>query len=443
MGRRLLTVQQEQELADELIQRFVDPHEFCSNDMVRELARRKWLEGRTLGLVPQILEEEEEEEAGEAAAGNYEEDEERERREPALEVDNDREISFRSRIRLPRRPVNETLKTMRTQDVMLEVMYEVQVDLLEEDFEDWEDEEHWRDPDYVPEPDENDRDDLVAECPAFSMQWLRRFYRTYGLAQRVPHPQRRPDPNDAEIAAFYSSCQGLFNNTFYRSTCVINVDETSWRVINGNLKTLARVGAEGVAINLESSKKQTMTAIAAISSDGHRFPIWLICKGTTARCERRYRYHPLLQDMVERGELHLTHTKSGWLSEELLINYLAWLHELDSYDNFALIWDQYSAHKKPSVEQAVHENWGEVAYIPAGQTGTYQPLDLRIFGILKATAKALWKNEQLERMLENRTTKLDLSWAANCLVRSWRQISKWAIMDAWSELRKAAGKARA
>jgi len=76
-------------------------------------------------------------------------------------------------------------------------------------------------------------------------------------------------------------------------------------------------------------------------------------------------------------------------------NYLKWLHEKMDKKPFALVLDCFRAHIDEKVKKLANDLNIELIIVPACGTGIYQPLDRKIFGIVKAKLRA--------RELHNRT----------------------------------------
>jgi hypothetical protein len=74
------------------------------------------------------------------------------------------------------------------------------------------------------------------------------------------------------------------------------------------------------------------------------------------------------------------------------------------------------------------ENELSLIYIPAGQTGYWQPLDRRIFGNLKGRAKGRFNMAHCGREIP----KLNMIWAIRCLLDCWQSIGQDDVLDAWS-----------
>ena len=72
-------------------------------------------------------------------------------------------------------------------------------------------------------------------------------------------------------------------------------------------------------------------------------------------------------------------------------------------------------------------------YIPAGQTGAWQPLDYRIFGSLKARARAEFDQHHVS-VLEGNEECINWERAISVLLDCWEQVSNEEIIESWANL---------
>ena len=129
--------------------------------------------------------------------------------------------------------------------------------------------------------------------------------------------------------------------------------------------------------------------MAAIALDGTKLPLLIICKGKTERCEKKITDAEGLRDYLKDQRLLINHSESGWAMEEVCRRYLEWLHTGYAHNSkFTLLWDVYPSHKTDEIKNYAANNEIDLNFIPAGQTGEWQPLDYRIFGSLKQRARA-------------------------------------------------------
>jgi hypothetical protein len=92
-----------------------------------------------------------------------------------------------------------------------------------------------------------------------------------------------------------------------------------------------------------------------------------------------------------------------------------------------VVLDTLSAHRT-FITRADAEQWGiELIFIPPGCTDTLRPLDRRIFGILKAYARQLWRMHYHDSGGAKTTRAL----MTHNLVVSWDRITAEFINSAW------------
>ncbi|KAK8863852.1 hypothetical protein M9Y10_011543 [Tritrichomonas musculus] len=76
----------------------------------------------------------------------------------------------------------------------------------------------------------------------------------------------------------------------------------------------------------------------------------------------------------------------------MMIQYLNWFStNVSMYQPCALVLDQYPSHTTSLAKEVAQELRIELIYVPKNATGVYQPLDRRIFGIIKA--KLRWRSK--------------------------------------------------
>jgi hypothetical protein len=68
-----------------------------------------------------------------------------------------------------------------------------------------------------------------------------------------------------------------------------------------------------------------------------------------------------------------------------------------------------------------------VEFIPPGATGHCQPLDRRVFGILKQRAKARFDR----RNLDSRPDEFRIAESIGILIECWDSISQEQVLSAW------------
>jgi hypothetical protein len=77
--------------------------------------------------------------------------------------------------------------------------------------------------------------------------------------------------------------------------------------------------------------------------------------------------------------------KRSWVDEEIAIKFLDVLKRQPSgRAGKVLVWDVFAAHRTQAVKDYAASLNITLKYIPAGQRGSLQPLDRRIFGEVKS-----------------------------------------------------------
>jgi hypothetical protein len=239
-----------------------------------------------------------------------------------------------------------------------------------------------------------------------------------GLALRTPHRERRTHLDEDYAAYFLGRLNDLSND--YPPDLVYNMDETCWRLYETPRKVLAEKGAETVKLQAAVSEKTSFAALGAISVAGSKLPLWVVAKGTTQRCEEKFGHHP---------EVIFRHTNKGWATENLIVGSLEWLHrEIADGLPCILIMDVYPCHRADAVFAAADANDVELLFVPAGATGRFQPMDRRVFGELKARARA----EFARRMWSTGQTDVDHDESVRVLIRCWNAIPTSNVKKAWN-----------
>ena len=256
--------------------------------------------------------------------------------------------------------------------------------------------------------------------------FLDNFLDRQGLSMRMPHVRRRTLPDDDQVASFLADMDA--SQFQFPDSDVFNIDETCWRLVNGRLRTLAVRGQDEVDVKCGADPKSDITVICGCSRSGDRLPIYLLAKGKTPRCTQRFRDSPQLRTYFASNDLVVDFSPTGWSTHEVMLRYLKWLRNLVKNRPFFVLWDVHASHRHAKViEWARRHNVG-LSFIPAGQTGVWQPLDRRIFGSLKARSLRLLNEDLIQEKFEDH----NLMKAIAVLVRSWRQIPPEEIRRAWS-----------
>ena len=263
-----------------------------------------------------------------------------------------------------------------------------------------------------------------------SRAWQTGFMSRFALSFRTPHMKRRQDPNDEIIGQYCQDFDAALVQ--YPRNLIFNMDETCWRIINGTLKTLQRKGTDNVIINLECDPKLSVSVITTISASGEKFPLWVIATGKSG-AERKFRDNLRAAASDRRLPLIFCHTDNGWATTELMKEYLKWLSERVNGRKCHLIWDLHSSHRNEEVKAQAKELEINLQYVPAGQTGFWQPLDAGIFGSVKSKAKTKFDEKVMEAG-PGGETRIGIFQALEILYEIWKDLDPSTVISAWSML---------
>ena len=261
---------------------------------------------------------------------------------------------------------------------------------------------------------------------SFSRTWCSGFLARWALSLRRAHTKRRPTIDDEKVCQFYNTMDMAFLQ--YVRSEVVNVDETTWRVLMNGSLTIARRGQENVECCFSADEKEAITAICAITAAGDKLPVWIVSRGTTQKCEKKFRKSPHLSRFIATGKLVVTHSENGWVNKKIACDYVNWLFG-QMRENCFLLWDVFSAHRDQEVQDLARELGIGMGYIPAGLTSRHQPLDKRIFGSLKSRARARFDAAHA-RQEEEPSVIL----AVRFLLESWNAIDQDEVIKAWNDL---------
>jgi hypothetical protein len=279
-------------------------------------------------------------------------------------------------------------------------------------------------PEEIEFPEEEDESKPREE---FTAKWRRAFLKRHNLSLRRARTERRTMPDDEIVAQFLSQIQEAVS--VYGRSRVFNMDETSVQVIKTSLKTIAPRGSESVKVSSRSSPKKNLTVIATISADGAKLPPMVVCKGKTIRCEAKIRSD--FAGEIQRKELFVTHSPQGWVNHDVARQYLDSLRSYTgSRGPLVLVWDVFTSHRDNTVVAHAFERGIQLIFVPAGQTGTYQPLDLRVFGELKRKIDQRFDHQH---MIDPNVEESP-SMAVKYMLDSWGSITQENVLKAWEPI---------
>ena len=243
------------------------------------------------------------------------------------------------------------------------------------------------------------------------------FKKRNKFSSRRTHLKRRPNIKDEDLKKWKLRIKKLM--TEVSKDLIVNVDETAWFFYPRGLLTWATKGSSNVSISIGGNEKENITALCAITASGTKLPMMLIASGKTSACE--------LSQLGDVSPNWTTHSENGWTTEATFIEYLQHIAEYFNYQPVHLILDVYAAHRTDEVKEAAEALGIKLYYIPPGCTDLVQPLDVKVFGALKASARKLFR----ERYQNARTPKVTSKDAVQNLIRAWEGIGVQLSEEAW------------
>jgi hypothetical protein len=205
----------------------------------------------------------------------------------------------------------------------------------------------------------------------------------------------------------------------YARDRVVNVDETNWRVVAAGFLTWANKGSESVNCQIDNNDNEGVTVIAAVDAAGGTLPLKIIGKGKTRRC---------LAGFQAPEDVWTSFSASGWTTSDVMCQYLREMR-LKMYPDgpLLILLDTYTAHRTAAVRATAAELKIDLIFIPPGCTDRVQPLDRRVFGVLKAYARQFWRLEY-HASGGGKVTRAKM---AEGLVAAWARVSEEAIASGW------------
>lgn len=201
---------------------------------------------------------------------------------------------------------------------------------------------------------------------------------------------------------------------------VYNIDETSIRINNGSMRTVAPIRMEEVIVDKARNEKECFTAIGCCTRC-EALPLVIVSKGKTDQSK-------LKCNVDNKETILLTKNSNGWTNEDVMLQYLEFFRKnIVGKDDCALVLDCLAAHRTPAVLNKAAELRIDLIFVPANGTGYYQPLDRRIFGILKSKLRSITGTQCLSG--ESRYSTI-----TKYLFDSWEEIktNEKALISAWN-----------
>ena len=248
------------------------------------------------------------------------------------------------------------------------------------------------------------------------------FKNRNNFVSRRLHAARRPLSSHFD-SIFADQMKNLFEKV--EPKYIVNIDETSWEVVPKIFKSWHVKGQDHVLRYVQANTKERVTVMAGIRSDGVKLPLQFIASGKTDK---------VLDSQIGDVNYHYrTHSENGWCTKETFKDYLIGIREYYNFceETIHVICDGYKAHISDEVIEFSKLNNIQLYFIPHGFTDQLQPLDVKIFGILKSTARRLFM-ERYRRNPFQKRTRLD---ACQDMVCAWEKVDLESIKQSFEPLK--------
>ncbi len=213
--------------------------------------------------------------------------------------------------------------------------------------------------------------------------WIYHFKNKWRLSSfRARETKKVTFLDQEKLQDFLQNCNAI--NVLIPKTHIFNMDETFWRIINGNPIVIGLTGAENRKLIIDANSKIGFTAIFIISADGVFLKPIVIIKGKTPRCL-------IKTGQTNDNKLFRKFTNSGWIDINVMKFVLDQIHIQVRGEEALLILDEYSIHTDNIIKEYAQDLNIQLIFVPPGRTATNQPLNVSINGPIKSIGKKLLK----------------------------------------------------
>ena len=254
----------------------------------------------------------------------------------------------------------------------------------------------------------------------FSYHFVSDFCERNDLSFRKMRKKKRSILNQQEVEKFAKQYFKAMSK--YPPDLILNMDETPWNFVFMKGQVLAERGKEEVSAQLPEDYRKSFTVIATITNAGTKHPPIFFAQGKTSKSHQQFD-----EMKTEPHEYELWHSDGGHTNEDCMIHYLQLVKRWVHGRNCALILDRYKAHLTSKVKNEAKRCNIKLIYIPTSGTDEYQPLDRRVFGILKSMGQS-----SFDDFLWDNFRGLTKSEAADMFVSCWKRLSSNVICESWN-----------
>ena len=216
------------------------------------------------------------------------------------------------------------------------------------------------------------------------------FKERHRFSSRMPNMSHHAAPNpelNAQMQTFQRKMAERIRTL--GADHVGNSDETAVYRVGKIVTCIGKKGADSVLIEAGANDKECLTFTATILADGSKLDT-MVCKvGTTERTFKNLH--------LPSGTL--THfNQSGWSDLEMMkkiIDHFSAKTGATKKHTSALGLDCYHTHYSPEIKKHAASKNVILEIMPPGATRTLQPLDVAVFGPVKASMRRKWRLERI------------------------------------------------
>ena len=215
-----------------------------------------------------------------------------------------------------------------------------------------------------------------------SQGWCDNFKNRWNLSSRKIQISRIASqvPTEDEIIAFTDEYEKLHDevgpDNFY------NMDETTWRSINASATTVRPRGSGPAKISTPNNEKEGCSVAITASAAGILLKPVVIAKGKTNRALIKFK---LADNFIG------AYSNNGWMNNGIMKLIIDHIFSKSNNKKSVLLIDKHPSHTSDFIKEYASAKNIYIFYVPVGMTSKYQPLDLKVNGILKSVARKLWR----------------------------------------------------
>jgi signal recognition particle subunit SEC65 len=265
---------------------------------------------------------------------------------------------------------------------------------------------------------------LIDEKKTFNASdgWCTEFKKRWSLStQRIkPSKIATKKPTTNEINKFIDTYNK--KRKVIKDKNIFNFDEIGINIANPPKTAIRLIGSECTKLDCKENLKEKTTIGLTISLGGSILKPLLITKGQTTKCLEKY-------DLTD--EIIGAHSNKGWINSDCLKLILDQIVKKTKNEKSLLILDQYKVHKIDEIKLSAKEKNIDLLYVPTGMTYKYQPLDVKINGILKSKMS----NRYVKYVTKDNKSKYTHSLYVKDLLGSLKELNKGTIIRSFDCLK--------